>query len=252
MQAFIFGIVIGSVIAFWGLKINQSKKNSHKSASLLKAATIYLKNGWFLGALKNLHVANYIQSTPQINYAIGYASFKLEDFEEATRGFWHSTCLYLEQKEKVGWEDEYYLRAFSCDSYFMWALSEAMQDNETSWRNCLKYCNFAINDIESGLLPRVVEKRCAPFVELNDYEAAFRILRIFSGLFSKESSSEETWTDLKWLNSEFEAVPHSIRALQEFFEACDNKGGLNEAEAKEVWYSKIRPVIISNKEVVYI
>ena len=80
MKIFIFGILIGSVITFWGLKINQSKKNSYKSASLLKAATIHLKNGWFLGALKNLHIANYIQSTPQINYAIGYASFKLEYF----------------------------------------------------------------------------------------------------------------------------------------------------------------------------
>lgn len=252
MQTFIIGIVIGSVITFCGLKINQSKKNSYKSASLLKAATTYLKNGWFLRALQKLHVANYVQSTPQINYAIGYASFKLEDFEEATRGFWHSTCLYLEQKKKVGWEDEYYLRAFSCDSYFMWALSEAMQDNEVSWSNCLKYCNFAINDIDNGLLPRAVEKTCAPLVELNDYEAAFRILRIFSGLFSNGSSSEETWSDIKWLNSEFETVPHSIRPLQEFFEACINKGGLNEEEAKEVWYSEIRPVIISNKEAVNI
>ena len=158
----------------------------------------------------------------------------------------------MEQKNKADWDSEYYLRAFSCDSYFMWALSEAMQDNEASWNNCLKYCNFAINDIENGLLPRTVEKRCAPLVELNDYETAFRILRIFSGLFSKESTSEEIWSDLKWLSSEFEAIPHSIRALQEFFEACNNKGGLNGAEAKVVWYSEIRPVIISNKEVVYI
>lgn len=246
MQMFICGIVIGSLVTFICLKVSASKGNAVKSKNLYETAKVYLKNGWFLGALKNLHAANEIQANPSIDYAIGYASFKLEDFEEAARGFWNSTCLYLEQKKKAGWSNEYYLRDFSCDSYFMWALSEAMQDNDVSWDNCRKYCNYAVHDIDSGLLPRTVEKASAPLVELSDYETAFRILRMFSGAFCNEASTDEMSSNLKWLNRELEASPHTIDILQQFIEKC-NEHGFNDTEAKDVWRSEIRPNVLSNK-----
>ncbi|WP_431023540.1 hypothetical protein [Halomonas sp. H5] len=246
MKAFIVGVAIGFIVTLLCFKVAQSKRDCDKSNDLLEAAKIYLKNGWFLGALKNLHVANHIKSNPKIDYAIGYASFKLEDFEEAARGFCNSTCFYLEQKKKPDWENRFYLREFSCDSYFMWVLSEAMQDNDVSWSNCWKYCSFALNDIDNGLLPRTAEKKSAPLVDCNDYEAAFRILRMFSGVFSSEASLEETLFDIKWLNSELKSAPYPIEELQNFIGVC-NECGFDEAEAIEIWSQEIRTKIISNK-----
>lgn len=246
MQTFFWGVVIGVIGVIGYLKVNQSKKNHEKSKALFDEAAIYLKNGWFLGALKMLHVAKHIQPNPEIDYAIGYASFKLEDFEGAVRGFWYSTCFYIDQKKKPNWANEHGFQNFSCDSYFMWALSEAMQNGEVGWSNCWKYCNFVIDDMDNDLLPKSVENKCAPLVDFNDYQAAFRLLRMFSGIFSNEASSNETISDLEVLFSKLEVAPHSIDELQNYIEAC-HETGVNKEKAKELWETKIRPIILSDK-----
>lgn len=238
----IFWFSIGGGLAVLVSNYRRNRRLEEMAASLVEESRSHFKVGGRLSTLSIASKSLAFARSATAYYIVACVCFLLRDFEEATRHFWHCTAVFVEarSRKKLRLMDE--VSEFYCHTYFMWALSDALQNKRVAWENCERNCLFALRNIEEGDLSNGSQHLSAPLVEHGRYDVALMVLRVIaqyqnsneSGRFRTPESTELVEL-LNIYAPENEATCHLREVLAD--------GALSKAYMQELWDFKFVPEV---------